>query len=249
MNVHEVARLTGVSVRTLHHYDQIGLLRPRRHPENEYREYGEKELDLLQQILFFRECGFALKDIRTLLKSPAYDREQAYELQRGALLHRQERIGKMLTLLEQTIQASKGERTMTPEEKFAGFDFTQNPYEEEARSLWGDEAVNRSNAHMRKMGPQGQKALGGQMNALFAKLAEVRHEDPASPAAQSAMDEMYRFFNQSFGVTYTPEAFASLGQMYVDDGRFTKNIDRFGDGLSRFLAKAMAEYAGRAAAK
>jgi DNA-binding transcriptional MerR regulator len=245
MNVSEVAELTGVSVRTLHHYDQIGLLRPRRNLENRYREYAETEIDLLQQILFFRECGFSLAKIKKLLASPSFDRGKAYALQKNYLLREKRRIDAMLATLEKTMKASKGELTMTPEEKFAGFDFTDNPYEEEAHRLWGDEAVNRSNAQLGKLGPQGQKALGDSMNALFFKLAALRGEDPASPAAQAAMDEMYSFFNRSFGISYSPEAFAGLGQLYVTDERFTRNIDRYGEGLSRFLAEAMAAYASR----
>jgi DNA-binding transcriptional MerR regulator len=245
MNPNEVAELTGVSVRTLHHYDQIGLLRPGRNPDNGYREYGTEDLDLLQQILFFRECGFPLQKIGRLLKSPSFDRAKAYELQKNTLLREKKRIEAMLLTLERTMQASKGEITMTPKEKFQGFDFGENPYEEEARTRWGDEAVNRSNTHVKGLGPQGQKALGDSMNALFAKLAELRAEAPASPAAQAAMEDMFRFFNGNFGITYTPEAFAALGRMYVDDERFTKNIDRFGAGLSKFLAEAMAEFASR----
>ncbi len=245
MNIHEVVKLSGVSVRTLHHYDTLGLLRPGRNPDNGYREYTDGDMDLLQQILFFRECGFPLAKIAKLLKSPAYDRETAYELQKNTLLHEKQRIENMLFTLERTMQARKGEIVMTQKEKFAGFDFKENPYEEEARARWGDPAVNRSNAHLKGLGPQGQQALGDRMNALFSKLSAVRGEAPESPAAQAAMEEMFRFFNESFGVTYTPEAFAALGQMYVDDERFTKNIDQFGEGLSQFLAAAMAEYASR----
>ena len=87
MNTNEVANLTGVSVRTLHHYDKIGLLCPSRNPENDYREYNEKDLDRLQQILFFKECGFSLAKIQTLLGSPSFDREKAFALQKKYLLH------------------------------------------------------------------------------------------------------------------------------------------------------------------
>jgi DNA-binding transcriptional MerR regulator len=244
MNVSEVAELTGVSVRTLHHYDQIGLLRPRRNLENGYREYAETEIDLLQQILFFRECGFSLDRIKTLLASPSFDRDQAYALQKNYLLHEKRRIDAMLATLEKTMKASKGELTMTPEEKFAGFDFTDNPYEEEARRLWGDEAVDQSNRKITALTADGRKAVAREMHDLFTKLASLRLEAPDSAKAQAAMEEMYRYFNRSFAA-YTPEAFAGLGQLYVADERFTRNIDRYGEGLSRFLAEAMTAYASR----
>jgi DNA-binding transcriptional MerR regulator len=247
MNVSEVAELTGVSVRTLHHYDQIGLLCPKRNPENGYREYSDGELDLLQQILFFRECGFSLASIQTLLASPTYDRDQVFALQRNYLLREKRRIDAMLGTLEKTMKASKGELTMTPEEKFAGFDFTDNPYEEEARRLWGDEKVDQSNRKIAALTADGRKAITKEMHDLFTELAALRHEAPDSAKAQAAMEEMYRYFNRSFAA-YTPEAFAGLGQMYIADERFTKNIDRYGEGLSRFLAEAMAVYASRKAA-
>ena len=87
MNTNEVAGLTGLSVRTLHHYDAIGLLCPQRNPENGYREYSEENLDCLQQILFFRECGFPLSVIRELMENPEFDREQAFQVQKAYLVH------------------------------------------------------------------------------------------------------------------------------------------------------------------
>ncbi len=245
MNASEVAALTGVSVRTLHHYDQIGLLRPARNPENGYRAYSEKDLDLLQQILFFKECGFSLSKIQTLLGSPSFDRDEAYALQKRYLLHEKRRIDAMLGTLLKTMKASKGELTMTPEEKFTGFDLNDNPYEDEARRLWGDEAVDNSNAKLAALGPEGRGAVTKDMQDLFTRLAALRGEAPDSETAQNAIDDMFRFFNQTFGHVYTPEAFAVLGQVYVDDERFTQNIDRYGEGLSAFLARAMGEYARR----
>lgn len=243
MNAKDVAALAGISVRTLHHYDQIGLLSPTRNPENGYREYSDADLDRLQQILFFRKCGFPLSEISAILDSPDYDREKAWELQRKYLLHERERIDTMLDTLEKTIQSMKGEISMTNREKFKGFDFAQNSYEEEARVLWGDEAVDSSNAHLDSLGAAGQEELGNRMNSLFTHLATLRDQDPASAEVQEEMEKMFVFFNTNFGHTYTLEAFARLGQMYVDDERFTQNIDQFGAGLSGFLAKAMGIYA------
>lgn len=243
MNTNEVALLSGVSVRTLHHYDNIGLLSPGRNPENGYREYSEKDLDLLQQILFFKECGFPLAKIGKLLSSPSFDRDKAYELQKKYLLHERKRIDAMLDTLEKTIKLSKGEIKMTQEEKFSGFDFSSNPYEEEARSLWGDKAVDDSKFHVDSMSREEQNAIANGMNNLFVELAAVRKEASDSEIAQKAIDGMYKFFNENFGYSYSLEAFAGLGQMYVCDTRFTKNIDQFGEGLSVFLADAMRIYA------
>lgn len=243
MNTNEVANLTGISVRTLHHYDQIKLLSPDRNPANGYRVYSEEDLDQLQQILFFKACGFSLATIRQMLNSPVYDRKKAFELQRNYLLHEKKRIDRMLSTLSRTIRSTKGETEMTQKEKFDGFDMSHNPYEEEARRLWGDKAVDESNARVAAMSETEQKKIAQEMDNLFHSLAAVRSEKPNSESAQKAMEKMYQHFNQNFGNHYTPELFAGVGKLYVTDERFTKNVDKYGEGLSVFLAEAMQIYA------
>ncbi|MDF3003098.1 MAG: hypothetical protein K0Q48_3217 [Bacillota bacterium] len=243
MNTNEVASLTGVSVRTLHHYDKIGLLSPCRNPDNGYRAYSERDLDLLQQILFFKECGFPLAKIQKLLSSPSFDRDRAYALQKKYLLHEKKRIDAMLNTLENSIKFSKGETTMTQKEKFSGFDLSHNPYEDEARRLYGDDAVEQIKTYIESKSADEQNAIAKGMDDLFIELASIRKEEPDSETAQQAMDRMYHYFNQNFGYQYSLEAFAGVGQLYICDQRFTENIDRYGDGLSLFLSKAMRIYA------
>lgn len=245
MNAKKVAGLAGISVRMLHHYDEIGLLSPVRNTENRYREYTEEDLDRLQQILFFRECGFPLARIRELLQDPAFNRAEAFELQRKYLLYEKQRIETMLDTLDRSLRSLKGDAPMSQDEKFRGFDMSHNPYEEEARQRWGDETVDRSNAFLNSKTPDEKESIAQGMDALFTELAALRGEDPASDLAQKAMEKMFRYFNQNFGVQYTLEAFAGLGQMYIADERFTQNIDRYGQGLSRFLAEAMGIFAQR----
>lgn len=245
MQTHEVARLTGVSVRALHHYDAVGLLRPGRHISNGYRDYSEDDLDRLQQILLFRACGFSLEQIRRMLEDPMFDRGRAFQLQQKALLCEKARIEAMLGTLEKSIRSMKGEISMTAAEKFEGFDFSQNPYEKEARELWGDQAVDKSNAALEALSPDAKKALAEQMNELFRRLSNLRGEDPAGETAQKAMGELFRFFNDHFGNIYTPRAFTGLGNLYVADARFTQNIDRYGEGLAAFLSKAMGVFGER----
>ncbi|WP_085832224.1 MerR family transcriptional regulator [Clostridium merdae] len=242
MNINEVASLTGLSVRTLHHYDRIGLLIPKRNRENGYREYSDEDLNRLQQILFFKECGFPLSVIREMLENPGYNQEQAFEIQKQYLMHERKRIDTMLNTLLKTHQTWKGEITMTPKEKFEGFDLSKNPYKEEAKHRWGEEAVEKSSQTIAVLGKEGQEALSEQMNELFRTLAEVRHLPPDSPEVMEQMDVYYHFLNDNFGYHYSPEAFAGLGQLYVNDTRFTDNIDRFGEGLSLFLSQAMEHY-------
>ena len=237
MKVKEVSELSGVSIRTLHHYNDIELLVPDDSTRAGYRLYSEENLVTLQQILFFRELGFPLKKIKELLASPSFDRQEAFEMQRKMLICKREQLDGMIKTIEKTIQHGKGELSMTNEEKFQGFDFSKNPYEKEARERWGDKAVDRSNKNASQFGPENEE----EMNRIYFKLAEIRHVDPESEEAQTAISEWFEFLNKMGN--YSLEAFAGLGQMYVDDERFTKNIDQFGDGLAVFMKNAMAAFA------
>ena len=241
MKVKEVAELAGVSVRTLHHYDEIGLLKPDGATEAGYRLYSDANLETLQQIMFFRELEFPLGKIKDIINSPAFNRQQALELQLRMLEDKRNRMDRMIATLTKTIQHHKGEIPMTNQEKFQGFDFSSNPYEEEARQRWGEDAVAKSKAKVGKMNADKQKAMGDVMNAIYFRLADIRHTDPASAEAQTAIAEWFHFLNQMGN--YSLEAFKGLGEMYVADERFTKNIDQFGDGLSVFMRDAMAVYA------
>ena len=238
MKVKEVAQLTGVSVRTLHHYDAIGLLTPDGATEAGYRLYSNDNLATLQQILFFRELGFSLKKIKELLESPSFDRQEVFEMQRNMLVEKRKQLDSMIETIEKTIQHEKGALAMSNEEKFKGFDFSHNPYEKEARNRWGDKAVDKANKQVAKFGPE----LGEEMNRIYFNLANLRHLDPTSGEAQAGIGEWFDFLNQMGD--YSLEAFAGLGQMYVDDERFTKNIDQFGEGLAVFMRDAMGVYAG-----
>lgn len=242
MKVKEVANLVGISVRTLHHYDEIGLLVPEKITVSGYRVYSEENLEILQQILFFKELGLPLQKIKEIIHSPAFNRQEALMLHKNMLLEKRDRLDKMITILDKTIQHSKGEIEMTMEEKFEGFDFSQNPYEQEARERWGDEAVDASNTKIKKMSKEEQKGVSQKFDRIYKNLASLRNGSPQSEEAQAAIKEWYDMLNNNFG-NYSLEVFKGLGQMYVDDRRFTKNIDKYGEGLAQFMCEAMAYFA------
>ncbi|REJ23293.1 MAG: MerR family transcriptional regulator [Caldibacillus debilis] len=244
MRIKEVADLAGISVRTLRYYDQIGLLKPDRVAESGYRIYSEENLETLQQILFFRELGFPLKKIKEIMQNPSFDRLEALELHRKYLLEKKRRIDQMLRTVDKTIKYMKGETTMTREEKFSGFDFSENPYEKEARERWGDAAVDEANRRIGELNEEQKQVLQEEMGEIYRNLAACRHLPPDSEEAQEAIGKWYELLNRHFG-NYSPEMFKNLGQMYVEDSRFKKNIDRFGDGLAAFMRDAMAVFADR----
>lgn len=243
MHVKEVSKLAGVSIRTLHHYDEIGLLSPEKTSTSGYRIYSETDLERLQQILFFKELGFTLKKIKEIMNSSSYKQEEALEIQRGMLLDKKKRIEKMIQTIDKTIQNKKGEIQMTDKEKFEGFDFSYNPYEKEARERWGDDVVDASNAKIKKLSKYEKESLEKEFNDIYRRLAEVRHESPNSDIAQERIGLWYDYLNKIGN--YSLQAFKGLGQMYIDDERFTQNIDKFGEGLAKFMRDAMAVYAER----
>ncbi|MBW7473131.1 MerR family transcriptional regulator [Paenibacillus oenotherae] len=241
MKVKEVADLVGISVRTLHHYDEIGLLTPEETTESGYRLYSDNNLELLQQILFFRELDLPLKQIKAIINDESFNRQEALVMHRKLLLEKRSRLDKMIATLDKTLQYTKGEITMTNKEKFEGFDFSRNPYEQEARERWGDEAVDRANAKVAGMSKDQQQAMSEEMTAIYTLLASLRHTPPQSQEAQAAIGKWYDMLNRMG--SYSLEAFKGLGQMYVDDVRFTRNIDQFGEGLAVFMRDAMGAYA------
>ncbi|TNJ65928.1 MerR family transcriptional regulator [Paenibacillus hemerocallicola] len=241
MRVKEVADLVNISVRTLHHYDEIGLLTPAQITDAGYRLYSDTNLEMLQQILFFRELGLPLKSINAIINDSSFDRQEALELHRNMLLDKRSRLDTMIATIDKTIRHMKGEIQMSNKEKFKGFDFSHNPYEQEARARWGNAAVDKANTKIGSLSKEEQAGMSKEMVALYERMAAVRNSPPESEEAQSAIGEWYRFLN-SKDYYYSLEAFKGLGQLYVNDERFTKNIDQFGDGLAQFMCDAMEVY-------
>ncbi|CAH0293544.1 HTH-type transcriptional activator mta [Peribacillus sp. Bi96] len=238
MRVKELADLVGISVRTLHYYDEIGLLSPEETSDSGYRLYSNDNLEMLQQILFFREIDMPLKEIKHFISCSSFDKQEALLQHQKMLLEKRNQLDKLINTVGKSLKHMKGEIQMTNKEKFEGFDFSQNPYEQEARKLWGDKAVDESNAKVAGMSKEAQKAV----SEIYTKLASIRNSSPESEEAQAAIKEWYDCLNQNFG-TYSLDAFKGLGQMYVDDQRFTKNIDQYGDGLAKFMCDAMGHFA------
>ncbi|MCM3174966.1 MerR family transcriptional regulator [Paenibacillus sp. MER 99-2] len=241
MKVKEVAELASISVRTLHHYDEIGLLTPSEVTSAGYRLYSDANLDMLQQILFFKELDFSLKDIKDIINSPSFNREEALQMHRQILLEKRVRLDRMIAAIDKSVMHMRGDIDMTTKEQFEGFNFKENPYEQEARQRWGNKAVDQANEKLQGKSPNEQKALSDQMNDIFTQLATLRDTSPASAESQAVIAQWYTYLNQMGH--YSPEAFRGLGQMYVDDERFTRNIDQFGEGLAAFMKEAMAIFA------
>lgn len=236
--INELAKIVGISVRTLQHYDSINLLTPTTRDANHYRLYDEESINTLQQILFFKTLGFSLKSIKELLSAPGYNQLQSLQLQKRMIEAKVQQYETMIHTINQTIKHYKEEYTMSTEEKFNGLHFDNNSFEQEAREKFGNQAINSSKE---KMANWGNEKLQQLWNTQFTKLATIRNENPRSYTAQQAIKEFHLFLNTYFG-SYTKQSIAGLGLLYVNDERFRNNMEPFGEGVTDFLSAAMQYY-------
>ena len=231
MQIREFSRLTGVSVRTLHYYDQIGLLRPARvDKDSGYRYYDEASLLRMQQILFYRELDFPLKDICRILSSPNFDAQQALAEQRQLLSLKKQRLERLIAAIDDHV---KGEINM---HAFDNREFAQ--YREEVKEKWGH---TQAYAEYQQKGKQDYNALTAGMDAIMAEFAACRQTGyaPASAEAQALVKKLQGYITENF-YNCTDAILAGLGEMYVADDRFRANIDRHGDGTAEFIRQAIA---------
>ena len=242
MTVHEVSRLTGVSIRALQYYDRIGLLSPAARTDAGYRLYDESALEILQQILLFRELEFPLKDIQRILQSPSYDRDKALDQQITLLRLKKERLEQLIELARRTKQ-NGGRSAMD----FSAFDTQKlDEYAAQARASWGATPEYREfEAKTKDRTPAETQELSGRMMQIFAQLGAVRHTDPAGEEAQRLVRTLQAFITEHF-YTCSDQVLCGLGQLYAAGGEMTDNIDRAGgEGTALFTSQAIRAYCGR----
>ncbi|MCA0757654.1 MerR family transcriptional regulator [Paenibacillus sp. N4] len=247
--IQKLGQLAGVSTRTLRYYDEIGMLKPARINSSGYRIYGQAEVDLLQQILFYRELGISLEDIKGIVTSPTFDGYAALKEHRKQLIERREQLDILIANVDKTISEKEGMIEMTNKEKFEGFkrkliDDNEKKYGEEIRAKYGEEQVNRSYKQIKNMTEEQYKEaekLGEEVLSTLA--AAFATGDPAGELAQKTAD-LHRQWLTFFWGSYTKEAHAGVAQMYVDDERFTAYYDKEQPGSAEFLRDAVRIYTG-----
>ena len=245
--VNKLSKLAGVSVRTLHYYDDIGLLRPARVSSSGYRIYGGREVDLLQQILFYRELGVGLQEIKEIVTAEDFSVVNSLESHLISLVEKRKQLDLLIANVENTIKARKGDVVMADKEKFEGFkqkliEDNEKQYGKEAREKYGDEAVEASYKKIKGMTKEKYEEAEN-LNAEFAEtLKEAYAEgDPASELAQKACD-LHRRWLTMFYSGYNKEYHKGLAQMYVCDERFTQYYDKIAKGSASFLRDAINIY-------
>ena len=241
MQIKEFADFTGVSVRTLHYYDEIGLLKPA-YVENStgYRYYDEVCLERMQEILFYRELDFPLKNICELLSSPGYNKQEALGQQKRLLVLKKERLERLIDALD---KAEKGENVMTAFDN-KEYEETRKQYEKEAKMRWGETDAYKEHQEKTKdySKDKWQEANAG-LDIIMEEFARCKDRGATadSDEALALVQKLQNHITEQY-YTCTKEILAGLGQMYVADERFRKNIDKHGEGTAQFISEAITKY-------
>ncbi len=241
MQINEFAKLTGVSVRTLHYYDEIGLLKPAFVDEqNGYRFYDEKSLLRMQEILFYRELDFQLKSILEILSSPDYDKQKALVEQRKLLELKKKRLERIIDALD---GATKGMITMIAFNN-SDYETARKQYEVEVKQRWGETEAYKEHAEKTAdYSKDKRQEVNDGLMVIFTKFAERKKNGNTADSneAQSLVKELQDYITENY-YTCTKEILAGLGQMYVADERFKQSIDKNGEGTAEFVSKAIEIY-------
>lgn len=247
--IKRMSQLSGVSARTLRFYDEIDLLKPARINSSGYRIYGEKEVDRLQQILFYRSLDFKLETIRELLDNKEYDKIQSFEEQKQLLLQKRNQLDALLTNIQHTIDHHKGERKMSSEEKFEAFkkqrlQENEEKYGQEIREKYGEETVEASNKKWGSMSEEDFQEMQQTEQQLFEKLADYIKDPHIESKLAGEIFQLHKKWLSFSWVSYAPEAHKGLGEMYTADERFASYYnDRVGSGAAEALNKIIQHYA------
>ena len=245
--IKKLSELAGVSRRTLRYYDEIGILKPARINSSGYRIYGKKEIDILQQILFYRELGFNLDSIKKIIHTPDFDEINALKQHHNQLLARRQQIDTLIYNVEKTISSKEGRIKMRDEEKFEGFkkkliEDNEKEYGKEIREKYGEEAVKKSNQQFMNMTEEQYNELKELEKKVFETLKEAyKTGNPEGELGQKTAELHKKWITFCWG-SYNPEAHANLTQMYVDDERFRAYYDKEQAGSAVFLRDAVKIY-------
>jgi DNA-binding transcriptional MerR regulator len=240
-SIKQLAQLAGISIRTLHYYDEIGLLSPAREKSNDYRRYSDADLSTLQQILIYRELGIPLDQVKHILVSPAFDALQALEEHKAALERRTEQTLTLIQTVENTIEHMKGKIEMDNKDMFLGFSYEeQKKYEKEARERWGDNKVDPTMKRWNSYTKEQQKKILAEGNEIYKSMAANMDKGPGSPEVQALVARWHKNLRHF----YEPdkERLLGLAQLYNDHPGFQKTFHKFHPDLAGFMKQAVEIY-------
>jgi DNA-binding transcriptional MerR regulator len=240
--INQLAKLAGVSVRTLHHYDAIGLLKPAHLLKNGYRQYEEPELLQLQQILFFRELEFPLDDIKRMMASPTYNAIAALREHKAMLKLKQKRFEHLIKSIDQTIKTMTNQEQIKVDELYDPWkDDDVKQYQAEVKDRWGNtDAYKQSQERIRKLTKAQMDQLKADGKKHMQALADAMPKGISHPDVQALIKQSHAGVN--FFYDCSLEMFRNLGKMYVEDPRFTATYDAYAPGLAQFVHEAIDYY-------
>ena len=246
-SINEVARMSGISTRTLRYYDEIGLLRPLKVRSNGYRIYGPNEINTLQQILFYRELELPLDDIRKVLVDDAFNREEALRSHYEKLLQKRHQIDLLLENLKQSLDEEKGRIRMKDKDKFQGFKEkklkeNEEKYGKEIREKYGDDMVEKSNAKYMGRSKEQHDRAELLSSEILEKLKTLTGTVPADSEEGKALAELHKEWLMLYWPVYDVEAHQGLGDMYVEDERFKAFYDAAVEGAAAYLRDCIYAY-------
>ena len=241
--VQQLANLAGISTRTLHHYDEIGLLKPARIKNNGYRQYEKEELLKLQQILFFRELDFPLHEIAKILASPSFNRKRALQDQKKLIGLKRDRLTKLIKTIDESISSITNKTTMNDKQLYTSFDDAeQQKYAEEAKERWGHtDAYKQSAERVKKMTKEDMGRIKKENDDLMKEIAAAMPKGPKSKEVQALIAQHYK--NLANFYDPNPKIYRGLAEMYVADPRFTAYYEKYAKGLAISMKEAMIYYA------
>ena len=241
-SVSEVSKLARVTVRTLHHYDEIGLLKPSSRSEKGYRQYSDADLQRLQQILLFRQLGFALEAIQRMIDEPKADRRAALLTQRELLYGHIKETEGVLRAIENAITLLDGGKQMDANKMFDGFDeFDHSKHEKEAQERWGHtEAYKESQRRVKNYSKDDWARIKNEAESFNQQMAAVmKSGKPASDPAATAIAEQHRQHIDRWFYPCSHKMHTALGEMYVQDPRFAENYEKVAPGLAQYMRDAI----------
>jgi len=239
--VKQLSKLAGVSVRTLHYYDEIGLLKPDAIRPNGYREYGDTAVLKLQQILFYRELDLSLEDIKAMVTRPDFDALAALAAHRLSLQGRAKRLERLIQTVDDTILHMKGLKEMSPKQLFAALsDEEQEQYAREAEQKYDPAIVKESNRRFNSLSKAEKQLIFDEGNQVYADLLAAIPKGAASPEVQAIVERWRKHMDYFW--TPKPEQLLFLAEMYTSDPRFKANFDKIDPRLAEFMKEAVGVY-------
>ena len=239
--VKQLSKMAGVTPRTLHHYDDIGLLKPSQIGENGYRYYGEEALIKLQQILFYRELDFPLEEIRRIMGRRDFDLLGALQSHKDALQKKSARLSQLLATVDNTIQHIQGEKLMSQKGLFEGFsEEEQEKYAQEAEQMYDPETVRESNRKWKSYSAAKKEAILAEGRQVYEDMIAAMPKGASSPEVQAVVERWRKHMDHFW--TPSLEQLIALAGGYNDDPRFKANFDKMHPALAEFMREAVTVY-------